>query len=166
MLVTSALASKLIKQYNDEIIHLSFVERNAISYQEVIGNPVEIPDYSFLETQEAIEKLNSKVLKLKHAINKFNTTTRLNDGGLTIDQALVRMEQLSGLKQKYQQMRDMPEKRLNRSFSSVVTEYTCRNFDVDEVNVKYNSVVKELQQIQISLDLCNNTKTFDVDIED
>lgn len=166
MEVTSALANKLIKGYTDELDHLVRVEGDSYSYTEVAGQVPIIPDYNFLDMQQKIEDLNWKIIKLKHAVSVFNTTHVIEACDMTVDQILVRMAQLNRLKSKYQQMRNLPEKKLNRSYgSSQAAEYICRNFNVEAVEVAYNDVVNELRSLQLNLDLCNSTERFDIDIE-
>lgn len=166
MEVTSALANKLIKGYTDELDHLVRVEGDSYSYTEVAGQQPIIPDYNFLDMQKKIDDLNRKIIKLKHAVSVFNTTYVIEACDMTVDQVLVRMAQLNKLKSKYQQMRNLPEKKLNRGYgSSQVTEYTCRNFKAEEAEAAYNDVVSELRSLQLNLDLCNSTICFEVDIE-
>ena len=167
MKMTSALANKLIKEYNDEITHLMQVEADSMAYTEVVGQEAVVPEYSFMEMGTKISDLNNKVLVLKHAVNRFNTETMLPELGITIDEALVRMAQLNKLKQRYQQMRNMPEKKLARGYmaSSNATEYVCRNFKIEQVEAAYNRVSNEIKDIQLKLDLLNNTVPFEVDIE-
>lgn len=168
MELTSASANKLVKSYNERIDRLYRIIAERKTYIEVEGSKPIIPDFSYNKVQAEIEEYSRKVLKLKHAINVFNSTTDIPDIGFTIDNALVRMAQLSRQKQLLSSMCDAPERKLNNGYSarnSGQVEYECLNYDTEVVAADYEAVCLELYDLQIQLDLVNNTVRFKVDIE-
>ncbi|MCM1440434.1 MAG: hypothetical protein NC131_14700, partial [Roseburia sp.] len=75
--VTSAVANKLPKKYNEDLQRLYNEEQQRSSYTEVEGIKPVIPEYDFKGTRKEIDLLMLKIFNLKHAINVFNTTTVL-----------------------------------------------------------------------------------------
>ena len=56
------------------------------------GDPEELrPEFDFSAVVDAIRSIDDRVRKIKHARNVFNTTTRLPEENLTVDEALVLM---------------------------------------------------------------------------
>ena len=164
--ITSAIANKIIKGYNEEIEHLYAVEQAQMTYTQVEGvDPVK-PEYNFAETRNAIRVLEAKVLELKHELNMFNSRTEIPELGMTIDQALIRMAQLSTEKKRLEAMRKIQPRTVNSGYmgrASNRVEYTVANFSLSEVEDKYNHVTSKLNQIQLGLDRINNTEIFVVE---
>ncbi|MBR3227127.1 MAG: hypothetical protein IKF68_01130, partial [Erysipelotrichaceae bacterium] len=77
MKYTSASANKLVKLLEDKKAYLLQQERNDSTYVLADDEKEEIPAYEFRETNEKIDEIDSKIRKLKHALNVFNSTTVL-----------------------------------------------------------------------------------------
>lgn len=78
MLVTSAGAHKLLKRFQEEKEHLLVKERQNNTYVLSDGETdVEIPEYDFNATNQAIKEIDEKIIKLKHAINLSNVTNKI-----------------------------------------------------------------------------------------
>lgn len=168
MELTSAAANKMLKSYNERIAFLYQREYTNMTYTEVQGVKPEIPDYSFDETRQEIEELNRKVVILKHAINRFNTDTRLKKIDVSIDMALIQLGQLSTMKKRLEQMRNTEKRKIRSTFGQRATsgsvEYDVANFDKESVEKAYQKVCEDITTLQLELDLCNNTVTFMVDL--
>ena len=111
MRVTSAEANKILKQLKNNKDVLKTDEHLLFTYKAAVGeNADELkPDYNFRETQDAIMALDDSIMKLKHAINVFNATTEVIDG-MTIDQVLIKLPQLTERAERLRIMSSQPKK--------------------------------------------------------
>ena len=68
MIFTSAAANKMIRQMKEEISSIVSKENkcSVVRYSE--GDEPIRPEYSFEETQKKIQEINSKIIKLRHAV--------------------------------------------------------------------------------------------------
>ena len=107
MRYTSAEANKLLKGIEARIEDLKAKEIKSRSFHAASTEDPEAlrPAYEFEETQRKIALLENDVRTVKHAINMFNVThTVPGFDGLTIDQALVYLPQLSNRVRKLHTM--------------------------------------------------------------
>ncbi|MCD8082395.1 MAG: hypothetical protein LUE86_02430, partial [Clostridiales bacterium] len=137
MKYTSAEASKLLRTLSEEHSNLVSCERSLDTFGAFANEDLDSirPEYDYVTYQKKLMDLERKIRVVKHAINLFNTSTVLpNTDGLTIDQALVYLPQLSARKQKLGAMaRRLPKERLrsNRTTTAAVSEFQYANYDVD-----------------------------------
>ena len=90
MKVTSELANKIVKQLEMKKSDiLNDQKRNAFYEKFPDEESVEIPDYNFNETQNEIEKIDNSIMEIKHCINVFNSTTKVNNMDIQYGQAAV-----------------------------------------------------------------------------
>ncbi len=167
MKMTSAEANKLLRKLRDEHETLTDMESDNRTFTAATVEKEEDarPDYDYEKTQRRLEELESKMLSLKHSINLFNVAQEVPGTGMTIDQALVRIPQLSDRKRKLSYMRAEPRKKRNtQSRSTSLIEYTYTNYDPAQADEDYRVVTDELARLQNALDLVNSTVRFDVDI--
>ena len=168
MYFTSAAANKWIKSLEDEKSFYISLEDTANVYILAEGEEIEKPDYDYEQVNGEIAKLDYKVRKIRHAINIFNATTVLEGLNITIDEALVMMAQLNNRKNKLDCMRRrLPKERVNPMVSRAKSyvEYEYANYDINKVKVDYQQISEEITKIQLALDMCNQTKTFEINIE-
>ena len=134
-------------------------------YHAAVGeNPQDLkPNYDFSTTQEAIEKIDLKILKIKHALNVFNSTTEVGHTGLTIDQVLIRLPQLMQTKIKLYSMRDCPAKR-RYGISGNVIDYIYTSYNPAEAATYYDTVCSYIDKLHLELDKVNMSVEFEVDI--
>lgn len=166
--ITSAGANKMLKALEDEKSYLLSMEDDASVYVLAEEEQAEAPAYNYEETQSKIDEIDKKVRIIKHALSCFNTTTILEGIGITIDEALVEMAQLNRKKAKLDCMRKrLPKTRRNDSFyrNSNLIEYEYVNYDIKKVQEDYQKVSDRITDIQIALDLCNQTKVFAIPLE-
>lgn len=169
MNVTSAQAAKILRKYEDEMEGIISNETLSREFLAAVGEDVESvrPAYNYSETQAKIVELEDKIRKLKHALNVFNTTEKLPGFGLTIDQALIYMPQLSRRREKLRTMKSiLPKAREENRFgkASNIIDYRYANYDIAAVEKDYNEVSDLLAKLQTALDTVNNTVTFDIEI--
>ncbi|MBQ8968069.1 hypothetical protein [Ruminococcus sp.] len=167
MKITSAQAAKILRKYNVDYANLASAERSAKVFNAAVGEDVEElrPEYDYTDTQQKLDELDEKVRKLKHTINIFNATTVVPDFGMTIDQVLVYMGQLSRKMNKlYDMMSVLPKQRCETTRFSNIIDYTYTNYDPAQAKADYEKTSDTLARLQTALDLVNSTVTFEADI--
>lgn len=104
---TSAQANKLLKKLNDEYTALLDKETRSRDFRAAMGEDVESvrPAYDYAETQTRLAALETKIRKLKHAINIFNATQTVDGFDMTIDELLAYIPQLTKRKSKLLEMK-------------------------------------------------------------
>ena len=165
MKYTSAEAAKLLRSLNEELGAVMGAEVATREFIAATTEDVESirPKYDFTETQKEIERLQKEIRKVKHALNVFNTTTVIPELGITIDEALVYMPQLSSQKMKLSSMRGRQAKtrEYSRSGSSII-EYRYANYDIDAADAEFKRISDLLAKMQTTLDVINNSVKFEI----
>ena len=168
MKLTSATIHKMVKKLQDEKEYILNQEEKTETYMSTEGYKDIIPDYSYNEAREKVDVIDSKIVKLKHAINVMNCTTRLPESDLTLDAALVTMAQLEKKKAKLDSMRKRiaKERYVERTYgaSSNLVQYQCINYDLDKVEKDYQEVFDRILEIQCGIDFINQTTEIEIDI--
>lgn len=164
MLYTSAEAAKLLKSLNSEYNSLLYKEQQGCTFVAAVQEDIEEcrPDYDYENMQEQLTAVESKIRRVKHAINKFNVTTMVPGFDMTIDQLLVYIPQLSRKQQKLSELRIAPPRTRVDHYQSNIIDYQYINYDLKQVEQDYRSVSDELARAQIALDKLNTTKTFEI----
>lgn len=169
MKITSAEGAKLLNKLRYEYDAVKTKEQLSSTFLASVGEDPESvrPAYDYETTKAKLEELALKIRKLKHAINLFNTRTVIPEYGITVDEMLVLMPQLSSRKQKLTEMAArLPKAREEQGYSRSgnIIDYRYINYDIDKVNRDLLAVTDTLSKAQIALDLINHTATFEVDI--
>lgn len=164
MKMNSDYANKLCKKLTEEEKSILSYESTARTYSHSPSEKPTIPAYSFQETEAKLREVRGKIAKLKHAINRFNTSTVLEGYGITIDQALCQMSVMHGDKKRLAEMCQIPEVARNREYGSKEPDITHRNFAIDEVQARYDELCENLMKLQQAINIANLTVEFDVDI--
>ena len=121
MKYTSAQANKLLKKLNDEYSALLDKEQRSRDFRAAMGEDIESvrPAYDYAKTQARLEELEGAIRRLKHAINRFNTTQVVDGFGITIDEMLVYIPQLTKRKSKLLEMKSrLPKERVEEQYGS------------------------------------------------
>ena len=166
MKLTSAEANKLLRKLNDDHDALKQMEAESRIFVAATTENLEDarPDYDYEATQRSLAALEIRIRKLKHTINLFNVSQTIDESGMTIDQALIAIPQLSDRKRKLSVMRAAQKKKRNESIRSTnLIEYTYANYDVEQAEQDYQTTIAELARIQNALDLVNSTVQFEID---
>lgn len=98
MKYTPAEASKLLRTLTEEYDNLAARERSLDTFGAFANEDLAAvrPDHDYANYQAQLSELERKIRTVKHAINVFNVTTVLPEtDGMTIDEALVFLPQLS-----------------------------------------------------------------------
>ena len=166
-LLTSAEAAKLLKKLKEEHQSIQNLENESYEYVAAISEiPGDVaPNYNFTETQQALTEIETKIRKIKHAINVFNTTHTVPNFPMTVDELLVYSPQLTALKTKYGIMKNkLPKARVRGYSNAGVIEYKYANYAISDAEREYELVSEQLAQAQLALDTLNNTVTMEIDI--
>ena len=167
MKYTSAEAGKMLKKLNDEQSSIILREQNGREFLAAVGEDIESvrPDYNFKETQDALDEVERKIRKLKHALNVFNSTTVIPEFGMTIDEMLVYIPQLTMRKDKLARMKDrLPKVREQTRVNSSILDYRYLNYGVDEAAAEYDKISDTLSKAQNALDAANMNQTLEIDL--
>ena len=167
MKYTSAQAAKLLRKLNEEKGALLSRESMSCSFVAAIQENVDDvrPDYDYADTWEKLQQIDEKIRLLKHAMNQFNISTMVPECGMTIDQILVYIPQLSARKQRLEEMVSRLPRQRKESYSRIATnniEYEYANYDLEEVRRDLTALSDELAKAQTALDVVNNTATLEL----
>ena len=169
MKLTSAEANKMLRQLNDEREKLLKKEERSCTFLAVMGEDPDTvrPDYDYEAVQEELGLLESRIRKLKHEIFRFNLNTQIPELGMSIDECLVLIPQLTALKAKLADMTDrLPKEReiTSRIGGSNIVDYRYANYDIARAESDYEAASQYLAKAQTALDKANSTLSFEVDI--
>lgn len=167
MKYTSAEAGKLLKKLNDEHRSILLREINGKEFLAAVVEDVESvrPDYDFVKVQAELFAVETKIRKVKHALNVFNSTTVISEFNITIDEMLVLIPQLTAKKEKLAKMKDkLPKVREQTRMNSSILDYRYLNYEVKAVSEEYEKTADTLSKAQNALDAVNMTKTLEVDL--
>lgn len=110
----------------------------------------------------------SPVFALVSYLHRFNMQTILPERGITIDEALILLAQLSGRKERLNGLASrQPKERLGDRYfgsGSGPIEYRYANYDVARAEADYRAVADEIAALQLELDLVNQTEVFSIEL--
>ena len=160
--MTSAELNKEIKRLQAERTALMDREKKVRWYKvATTEDPVLArPEYDFVETTNSLMQIEEKIRELKHRLNVFNTTYKFSEYGMTIDQILVYLPQLTCRIEALKAMvSHLPKSRVDDRYGnrSTLVEYEYANYDPRIVQLRYDDLVEELSGVQLALDWVNNT---------
>lgn len=169
--LTSAEASKMLKKILEEKSLILANERQSCVFNAALGEDVESvrPAYDYAAAQAALESCNRRIRLLKHAINRFNAAQTVGDTGMTIDQALVYIPQLTEMRGRLFEMQNrLPKQRTSVGGigSNTVIDYRYTNYPVEAAKRDYTRVSDELRRVQTALDVVNTTVTMEIELPD
>lgn len=169
MKMTSAYASKLVKKLTEDKDYWTTKERNSATYTAALDEEPVIPEYDYADVAGKIAEIDEQIVRIKHAINVTNATTKIpvGDKTMTVDEILIRMAQLGRRKYFLDDLRkNDPKERINYgSFgrNKPVPEYRYINYDLELIKEEYARVDAEIAAMQIALDKHNQTYEFEVE---
>lgn len=165
---TSASANKYLKGLQEEKDFILESEAKTCTYVLAAGEEEEPPSYSYEETRERIDEIDAHMLKIRHQLHSFNIRATLPESKITIDEALVKMAQLNVKKHRLASLRSRRAKeRVSGGYFSrepTTPEYTYANYDIAKADTDYREVCEEISNLQLEIDLLNQTKTFEVEL--
>ena len=154
-----------INALKEELKDLEEYEKKSSSFFVNLGQDKESlrPSYDFEETQKRYLELTQEIIKLKHTLNIFNTSTIVPDFNMTVDQMLVYLPMLRERKQTLQKMKDEPMCGHSSSITYRGVRYTYSNYSVKQVTEDYRRIADEYAKAHTALDLVNATGEIEVD---
>ena len=169
--VTSAEASKMLKKILEEKNIVLASEGQSSVFNASLGEDVDSvrPVYDYEATQKALEAFDRKTRVLKHAINCFNSSQVVGDTGMTIDQVLVYIPQLTEMRSRLYDMQNrLPKQRTSVGGigSNTVIDYRYTNYSVERAKEDYMRVSDELRKVQTALDVVNTTVKMEIELPD
>lgn len=168
-MMTSASANKLLKKLEEDKLFWMVKERDGRSYVAAADEEPIIPSYDYAEVAGTIDNINTRIVRIKHAININNVTNRIpvGDTTMSVDEILVRMAQLNSRRSILGDMRrrDAKIRISSGSYNARKTtpEYEYINYDLDLVKSAYERINEEITAMQIALDKYNQTFEFEVE---
>lgn len=171
MQITSATAGKMIKSLEEEKEFILEREKLTSTYILSVGEKGEPPSYDYMQTQQAITVLDTKIAKLRCALHDFNSKTVLPNIGVSIDEALIQLAQLNNKAKRLDTMRKrLPKQRMSplsfRRYEGVPStpQYEYANYDIEKAEVDYQETSSRIKAIQLDIDLANQTYLFEVNL--
>lgn len=169
MKYTSAQANKLLRKLKEEYAALQQNEKDSFKFVAALNEDPESvrPQYDYAQMQKDMRELEARIRKVKHAINQFNVSTRIEEFDMTIDEMLVYIPQLTVLKQRLGVMKGkLPKARVQQKYggNSNIIDYEYINYDLEEVRKDYDIISDELSRAQLALDTLNNSAEFELNI--
>lgn len=169
MKYTSAQANKLLSKLKEEYAALQQNEKDSFKFVAALNEDPESvrPQYDYAQMQKDMRELEARIRKVKHAINQFNVSTRIEEFDMTIDEMLVYIPQLTVLKQRLGVMKGkLPKARVQQKYggNSNIIDYEYINYDLEEVRKDYDIISDELSRAQLALDTLNNSAEFELNI--
>ena len=164
---TSASASKQIRVYEEEKMHLLQEEKQVCTFELSSDEEFEAPEYDYEGVRARVAELDDKVRVLRCALHAFNVATVLPESNISIDEALVLLAQLSNERFRLSSLRStLPKQRVSARYQqgTKVVEYCYANFDVKKAEADYQAVSERIRNLQMEIDYANQTVQFDVDL--
>lgn len=165
MKYTSAEANKLLRQLNEQYDTLLSKAEQSASFVAAVGEDIETvrPAYDYASSEAEMTALLARIRTVKHALNVFNSTTAVPEFGMTIDEMLIYIPQLTAKKRRLGAMQNRLPKTRERSYgSSPVIEYNYANYDIERAAADYIAVSELLAKAQTALDVVNNSATLEI----
>lgn len=166
---TSASAAKFIKRLENEKSRLIAIERENSTYVLAQGEEGEPPAYDYREIVDRVDELDEAIRCVRHALHVFNAHAVISEEGITVDEALIQLAQMSGKLRRLERLRAAePKKRLTSGYfgGKGLIEYEYANFDVKRALADYEELYRRIADLQLRLDLVNQTETFSVEMNE
>lgn len=168
MIYTCAEAAKVLRKLNEDLKVLRAKEVKGYRFTAAVDEDLESarPVYDYLQTQEEQRRIEARIRKVKHAINSFNISTVIPEFGMTVDEMLVYIPQLSERKKKLTEMASfLPKERVSNGYQATkIIEYTYTNYDLEKAAEDLTLVSDELARAQTALDVINNQGQLELEL--
>ena len=168
MKYTCAEAAKVLRKLNEDLRVLRAKEVKGYRFTAAVDEDLESarPVYNYIQTQNEQLSIEAKIRKVKHAINRFNLETVIPEFGMTVDEMLVYIPQLSERKKKLTEMASfLPKERVSNGYQATkIIEYSYTNYDLKRAADDLTRVSDELARAQTALDVINNQGQLELEI--
>ncbi len=168
MKITSARAHKLLNNLQAEREFLLKREEKLSVYKVGAGEDEEKqrPDYDLKKYEARVQKLNRRIMKLRHAINQAQCGYEVDEAdGLTVDQLLTAISMLTDDVKRYHDMAmRLPRERASEKFiTNTYLDYELTNYDPDDVKRMYKTTRDKLTRYELALDSTKQQLLIDMD---
>lgn len=144
---------KRIKYLNEQIDLLAKDEYTKASSILVDGKTGDCRDFNFLKSSRSIMNCYKEIAELKHILNTFNATTKLDGFDYTIDEGLVRLALYNKRKNALEMF--MNRKKVDTKISAN-TVYTIElNYDPEQVKEYHDILVGDIARLQTAINRAN-----------
>lgn len=165
---TSASANKYLKRLQDEKDRALRIENETSTYIVAEGEEPDVPQYDYVATRATVSEIDDKMRAIRHALHRFNMETILPESGMSIDEALIALAQMSGAQSRIRSLseRQQKERLRDRYYGSAPgpIEYRYANYDIAKAESDYRELSEKIANLQLEIDLANQTQLFSVDM--
>ena len=153
--MTSAYANKLIKSLEEDKAFWVNKEASSNTYIAAVNEEPVIPEYDYQEVADIIAALDDKIAIIKHSLNVSNATAKVPVGNSEMSKSVLD-----------EMRKQLPKTREERTFMprNAVPEYKYINYDLELIKQEYERVSQSIMEMQMALDMYNQTVQFEVDI--
>ena len=161
-MMTSAELNKELKKLQNERNQIVELENMSALFVAATSEKIEEirPDYDLAATDEALAAKEQEIRAIKHRLNVFNSSHRIEELGMTVDEVLVYLPQQSERVEKLAKLaRHIPRQRCSDRYGSKsnLIEYEYANYSPAEAKRLYEKAQRELTHAQLALDRANTT---------
>ena len=143
-------------------VFLRFESSNCTyTYQD--ENAKIVPEYSYNDTRRAVDILDTKIRKLRHALAVANCTVIVDEFNVTIGEALVMLAQYQNKCDLLSEMSSRQQISQRSSYSGKM-DITCCNYDVATALKDYENLRLVISRLQVAIDRANLTNFVEVDV--
>lgn len=154
---------KCIKELEEKKNVLLNQERQRSIYNYVDENAKIIPTYSYKKTREQVDKLDTKIRSLRHALAVANCTVKVDDFDITIGEALVMLAQWQSKCRVLEDLSDRQQLTQQVTYNGKMQVTAC-NYDVEVANADYEALRNKIAKLQVAIDRANLTSFVDVEL--
>ena len=153
---------KYIKELESKKNVLLRQESNDCTYTYQDETSKIVPVYDYKKTRKAIDILDTKIRKLRHALAVANCTVVVDEFNVTLGEALIMLAQYQNKCQLLSSMSSRQQISQRSSYSGKM-EITCCNYDVEKVVKEYEELRLVIGRLQVAIDRANLTSYVDVE---
>lgn len=166
MLYSSAELNKKLKLLQEDLAIRRANENEVKSFRcATVEDPESVrPTYDYDAERNVQNMLMLEIIKIKHAINVFNTTTIVDPFNMTVDQILVYMPIMNETANRLKAMSMAKAKKRVANFSSQIIDYEYANYRIEKAKADYEVIRNTIVDLQKALDETNNIKCIELDI--
>lgn len=167
-MVTAAVAGKMLKALEEERNYWLHIERTDSTYTVGQGEEPVVLEYIYDDVALEINKVDEKIMKLRHAIQVHNTISEIevDDQILTADMLQYRIDQLTSRKCVLGKMRKAsPVTRIHSKDKKSIPEFTYINYNLESICEEYDIISEKLIELQTKYELFQQTVQFELEVE-
>ena len=154
---------KYIKELESKKHVVLRFESNNCTYTYQDENAKIVPKYSYKDTRKAVDILDTKIRKLRHALAVANCTVMVDEFNVTIGEALVMLAQYQNKCDLLSEMSSRQQISQRSSYSGKM-DVTCCNYEVSTALKDYESLRLVISRLQVAIDRANLTNYVEVDV--